>query len=244
MKKILLLILLPFLYQFSPAQDKEFEPAIAVKWAPTGLFWGSGSVQGEYSFTKKNSLTAKIGVPIGKNYHSMFHGKEIDLNMKAFSFLAGYRMYFSKQKKKLRGLYLEPFFQYVHHTTSGLGQTNLNSQPVNLNFTNTYNAFGIGAQLGIQYIVAKRFVVDFFFLGPELNSATNSFRAIDPSDSGSWDNIEASQAESDIHDFLNQFPFIRNKVDVKVDKINKTVNADFNGWLTGVRFGVSFGFTF
>jgi Protein of unknown function (DUF3575) len=242
MKKILLFILLPFLYQFTLAQEKAFDPAIAVKWAPTGLFLGNIAVQGEYSFTKKNSLTAKIGVPIGKNYRSTFHGKEIDLNMKAFSFLAGYRMYFSKQK--LRGLYLEPYFQYVHHTTSGLGETSLNNQPVVLNFTNTYNAFGIGAQLGTQFIVAKRYVIDFFFLGPELNSASNSFRAIDPSDSGSWDNIEASQAETDIHDFLNQFPFIRNKVDVKVDKTNKTVNADFNGWLVGIRFGVSIGFAF
>ena len=242
MKNILLFILLPFLYQFTSAQEKEFDPAIAVKWAPTGLLLGNIAVQGEYSFNKKNSLTAKIGVPVGKNYHSMFHGKEIDLNMKAFSFLAGYRIYFSK--RKLRGLYLEPFFQYAHHTTSGLGETTLNNQPVTLNFTNTYNAFGIGAQLGAQFIVAKRYVIDLFFLGPELNSANNSFRAIDPSDSGSWDNIEASQAENDIHNFLNQFPFIRNKVDVKVDKTNKTVNADFNGWLTGVRFGVSVGFVF
>ena len=172
----------------------------------------------------------------------MFHGQEIDLNMKAFSFLSGYRIYFSK--RKMRGLYLEPYFQYVHHTTSGLGQTTLNSQPVTLNFTNAYNAFGIGAQLGSQFIIAKRFVIDFFFLGPELNSASNSFRAVDPSDSGSWDNIEAGQAESDIHDFLNQFPFIRNKVDVRVDKTNKTVNADFNGWLAGFRLGLSIGYTF
>ena len=242
MKKIFLVTLLSILYNITSAQEKEFDPTIAVKWAPTGLFLGNVAVQGEYSFNKKNSLTAKIGVPIGKNYHSKFHGKEIDLNMKAFSFLTGYRMYFSK--RKLSGIYLEPFFQYVHHTTGGLGETNLNNQPVVLNFTNTYNAFGIGAQLGSQFIVAKRYVIDLFFLGPELNSATNSFRAIDPSDSGSWDNIEASQAESDIHDFLNQFPFIRNKVDVKVDKNNKTVNADFNGWLAGMRFGVSIGYAF
>src|SRR6185295_19360612 len=162
MKKILLLItLLPFLYHLTSAQVKEFDPTIAVKWAPTGIFLGNVAVQGEYSFNKKNSLTAKIGVPLGKNYHSTFHGEEIDLNMKAFSFLTGYRMYFSK--RKLRGIYLEPYFQYVHHTTSGLGETTLNNQPVTLNFTNTYNAVGIGAQLGVQFIGIKRCVIDFFF---------------------------------------------------------------------------------
>src|SRR5258706_10891573 len=178
MKKILLLILLFSMHRFSFSQDKEFDPIVTVKWVPTGLLVGNAAVQGEYSFNNKSSLTAKIGVPLGKNYHSTFHGKEIDLNMKAFSFLTGYRLYLSK--RKMRGLYFEPYFKYVHLTTGGLGETTLDNQPVTLNFTNTFSAFGLGAQLGTQFIIHKRFVIDLFFLGPEINSANNSFRAVDP----------------------------------------------------------------
>jgi len=242
MKKISILILLLSIYCFSFSQDKEFDPTVTVKWAPTGLLVGNAAVQGEYSFNSKSSLTAKIGVPLGKNYHSKFHGKEIDLNMKAFSFLTGYRLYLSKQK--MRGLYFEPYFKYVHLTTGGLGETTLDNQPVTLNFTNTFSAFGLGAQLGTQFIVHKRFVIDLFFLGPEINSANNSFRAVDPAGSESWTNIEANQAERDIHDFLNQFPFLKNKVAVRVDKTNKSVNADFNGWVAGIRAGFSVGYAF
>ncbi len=224
------------------AQDKQPDQNITVKWAPTGLFLGNFAVQGEYGFGEKSSLTAKIGVPINKRYNRQFNDHDVTLNMKAFSFMAGYRLYLSKQK--LKGLYFEPHFKYVHHMTDGLGETTLDSEPVTLDFTNTYSAFGIGAQLGAQFIVAKRLVIDLFFLGPELNAATNNLRAVDPEGSESWNNIEASQAEADIQDFLNQFPFIKNRVDVLVDKNNKAVNADFKGLVGGIRFGVSFGIAF
>jgi len=242
MKHFLLSITFSFLILFIYAQDKEAEPNITVKWAPSGLFVGNFAVQGEYGFGEKSSLTAKIGVPVNKKYSRRFNDRDVDLNMKAFSFMAGYRLYLSKQK--LKGLYFEPYFKYVHHMTDGLGETTLDSEPVTLDFTNTYNAFGIGAQLGAQFIVAKRLVIDLFFLGPELNSATNNFRAVDPEGSESWNNIEAGQAAADIKDFLNQFPFIKNRVDVIVDKENKAVNADFKGLVGGLRFGVSFGITF
>ena len=91
MKKLTTLILsLPLCY-FSFAQDKAYDPIVAVKWAPTGLLVGNVSVQGEYSFNKKVSLTAKLGVPLGKNYHAKFHGREIDINMKAFFMRTGNR---------------------------------------------------------------------------------------------------------------------------------------------------------
>ena len=242
MKKSILLILLFFLCQFAFAQDKEYDPVVTVKWAPTGLLVGNVAIQGEYSFNQKSSLTAKIGVPIGKNYHSKFHGKEMDINMKTYSFMAGYRRYISK--RKMSGFYYEPYFKYVHQTAGGLGETTLDNQPVTLNFTNTYSAFGFGVQLGTQFIIRKRFVLDLFFLGPEINSANNNFRAVDPEGSESWTNIEASQAENDIRNFLGQFPFIKNRVAVKVDKPNKSVNADFNGWIAGLRCGFSIGYAF
>jgi hypothetical protein len=242
MKKVLLFILLFSIRHLTFAQDKEFDPTVTVKWAPTGILVGNVAIQGEYSFNKRTSLTAKLGVPLGKNYHTTFNGHEIDLNMKAFSFMTGYRVYFSK--KKMSGFYFEPYFKYVHQTAGGLGETTLDNQPVTLNFTNTYSAFGLGAQLGTQFIIHKRFVVDLFFLGPEINSVTNSFRAVDPEGSEAWTNIEANQAEQNIRDFLHQFPFIKNKVAVHVDKTNKSVNADFNGWAGGIRAGFSIGYAF
>jgi hypothetical protein len=235
-------IFFSFLLQNIHAQDKAFEPKITVKWAPTGLILGDLSLQGEYSFLKKSSLTAKIGLPFSRPYHATFDGHDVDMHMRAFSFLAGYRKYLSKQI--LKGFYIEPFFTYAHHTSSGTGEGSLDYQKVTMDFTNDYNGAGVGIQLGSQFIIAKRLVIDLFFFGPQLTSSRNDFRAIDQYNYAAWTAIQADEAEQDIRDFLNQFPFIRNKVEVHVDKTNRTVMADFKGPLVGVRFGASIGLAF
>jgi hypothetical protein len=217
------------------------KPNISIKWAPTGIVFGSLSFQGEYNFGK-NSLTAKIGLPINKHQTFKFDDKDADFSMKAISFLAGYRTYLSK--KHMKGLYFEPYFKYVHHTSEGVGNAVLQSDPVVMDFTNAYNGVGIGAQLGVQFLIAKKVVIDFFFLGPEINSARNNFKAVETSSTIPWTYAKASEAEQDIRDFIDKFPFIRNKTNIKVDQANKAVMADFRGALPGYRIGISFGYAF
>lgn len=214
---------------------------IGLKWVPTGLVLGNIGFQGEYNFGK-NSLTAKIGIPVSKHQTFEYDGKDADFYMKAVSFLAGYRTYLSK--KHMKGLYLEPYFKYVHHSSEGTGQAVLNSDKVIMNFTNDYNAAGVGAQLGVQFMISRRIVVDFFFLGPEINSAKNTFKALETSTTLPWTSIQATEAEEDIRDFIDQFPIIRNRTDIKVDQAKKAVMAHFKGGLPGYRVGISFGVAF
>ena len=107
----------------------------------------------------------------------------------------------------LRGFYVEPFFTYVHHTSDGTGEGKLDNQPVTMDFTNAYNGIGVGVQLGSQFIIAKRLVIDLFFLGPQLTSSTNNFRAIDYNDSVAWNTIQADEAENNIKKFFEPVPF-------------------------------------
>src|ERR1044072_4002728 len=96
-KKLNLVLILVLVYFFINAQEKAFEPKITLKWAPTGLILGNVSFQAEYSLLTKSSLTAKIGVPLGWSHDANFDGREVDMQMKAVSFLAGFRRYLSKQ---------------------------------------------------------------------------------------------------------------------------------------------------
>lgn len=241
MKKYLWIIALAVSTLTAYTQENITTPAVVVKWAPTGLIVGSVSLQGEYNFGK-HSLTAKIGVPSNTHHSFTYQDKDADFSLKATSFLAGYRTYLSK--KRLRGLYFEPYFKYVHHTAEGIGNGTLTNQPVVMSFTNDYNGIGVGAQLGAQFLIAKRFVVDLFFLGPEINSARDNFKAVEVSNSLPWTSVQAEEAEKDIRDFIDNFPFIRNRVDVMVDKANRTVTTDFKGALPGFRMGVSVGYAF
>lgn len=242
MKKRLLLALFIVSMISAIGQTSSFTPKLAVKWAPTGLILGSISLHGEYNFGPKKSLTAKMGIPANTKQTFEYEGKDAEFMMKATSFLAGYRMYFSK--KQLRGLYLEPFFKYVHHTSEGIGNSTLENQPAKLSFSNDYNAFGVGAQLGAQFLIKDRFIIDLFFLGPEINTATNRFKAVEITNTIPWTSVQSSEAESDIRDFINHFPFVRNKTEIMVDKDNKTVTADFKGVIPGYRAGISFGIRF
>jgi hypothetical protein len=223
------------------AQDKIVSPKVGLKWGPAGLTFGSFNLLGEYNFGK-NSLTAKLGVP-AKTHHSFtYDGNDAKFSLKATSFMAGYRTYLSK--KHMKGLYFEPFFKYVHHSSEGIGNSLLGGEPVVLNFTNDYNGVGIGVQLGVQFLIKKRAIIDFYFLGPEVNSARNNFYAVETSRTIPWTTIQADEAEHDIRDFIDKFPFVRKRTNVMVDKINHGVRADFKGMIPGYRIGASLGIAF
>jgi hypothetical protein len=232
------------IFTYGQAQEKEkenFTPSITTKWAPTGLSLGSLSLQGEYNMGK-SSLTAKIGLPAGAKYIVDYDNNDANFTLKATSFLAGYRMYLSK--RHMRGLYFEPFLKYVHHIAEGKGTSTIGFRKVVMEFDNEYDAFGIGAQLGAQFFIGKRFVIDLFFLGPEINAASNKFRTIETSNAIPWTMVEAQDAERDIREFVDDIPFIRNKTKINVDRENRSVQAEFKGALPGFRTGISFGIAF
>lgn len=235
------ILLISLLVSISVYAQYNLDPKIDLKWAPTGLIVGNLSLQGEYNFGK-NSLTAKIGIPVNAEYSTKFSDNNSTFNLKATSFMAGYRTYLSK--KHMRGLYVEPFFEYVHQTAEGTGTANLDGGPVAMDFTNDYNGVGVGVELGAQFIVAKRFVIDIFLIGPEINSSTNNFKAIEVSSMLPWTAIQQSQAEQDVRDFINKYPFIRNHTTIMSDEENKTITADFKGILPGLRTGISIGLAF
>jgi hypothetical protein len=241
MKNIVLFLFALLSTCFLFSQTVTTKPNISVKWAPTGVIFGNISLQGEYGIGR-NSLTARIGFPFNKHQTFQFDNKDADFSMKAISFLAGYRTYLSR--KHMKGLYFEPYFKYVHHLSEGAGNAVLDGDKVIMSFTNDYNGVGFGIQLGAQFFISKRFVLDFFFLGPEINSAKNNFKATEVSGVLPWTYAKANEAEKDIKSFIDKFPFIRNKVNIKVDQTNKTVMANYKGVLPGYRIGFSFGYAF
>ena len=242
MKNILLITASLLIVNITAAQKSEFTPKLSFKWAPTGLLAGSVSMQGEYNFGGKNSITAKIGVPANTQRTLEYEDKDAEFTMKATSFLAGYRRYLSK--KQMRGFYLEPFFHYVHHISEGSGTGTIGVRPVLMNFTNDYDGFGVGAQLGTQFFIGKRVVIDLFLIGPQINASTNNLKAVEVSSAIPWTSVEAEDAERDIKEFIDQFPFIKDKTTVTVNRDTKTVMADFKGALPGFRTGLSIGFAF
>jgi hypothetical protein len=211
---------------------------VTLKWSPLGLLTGNLGLHGEYSYGRK-SLTARIGIPVTARRNIEYDHKNAAFKMKATTFMAGYRTYLSR--KPLKGLYLEPYFNYVHHSSEGEGIADIQGEVVRMAFTNQYNGGGFGLQLGAQFLIQKRIVIDLFFIGPSLNVSSNNLKATEISSYIPWTTVQASEVEGDIREFIDQFPFIRNGTSIMVDKNHKTVTANFKGALPGFRTGVSFG---
>ena len=83
-KSILLLTAITFSITLI-AQEKTFTPKLGLKFAPTGLVVGSLSLQGEYNFGR-NSLTAKIGLPLSVKHSFEYEDKDAEFNKSDFIF--------------------------------------------------------------------------------------------------------------------------------------------------------------
>src|SRR6187431_3141191 len=103
MKKFIATFILLPLFLAVHSQEKSVLPYVNIKWAPAGLYLGNLSLQGEYNFGK-NSLTARIGIPMSHRHTFSYDDKDAVFEMKATCFQTGYRHYLSK--KKMQGAYV------------------------------------------------------------------------------------------------------------------------------------------
>jgi hypothetical protein len=212
---------------------------IILKWAPGSLEAGKLTLGGEYHFKKKNSFELFFGFPAPTTHQFNYDNSSSSLQTKAASVLAAYRYYLGK--RSAAGFYVEPYYKYLHHQVSGLLQGDLNGESALFNMHTDYKGNAVGLQMGVQFFIAKTVSIDFFFLGPEANLGTFSTTATDISSTLPWTSIDANEAEKDIRDALKTIPVIGSRVDVQVDQNTKTVTTHYNGFLPGVRIGISVG---
>jgi hypothetical protein len=190
MRKINALLIVLFIAATCLAQQKEekakpeFSSSVAIKWNPESLFFGKISTFGEFNFKHKKSFTLGIGIPYNKSFTYKLDDKDRSIATKTFSIMGGYRMYFGK--KEMKGFYFEPYLKYMKNDASTIINTDLNGTPTDFVTTSAYSGFGVGLQLGVQFMIAKRVVFDMFFLGPEANSAKHNVSMHDITSTGPW----------------------------------------------------------
>ncbi len=248
MKKIFFLLTLCCFIHYSQAQAGDaanvvqHQPSGSIKWNPTSLYFGKIGLLGEYNFKHKRSVTFNIGIPMSKTTTIKVDDKDRDVEMKTFSIMGGYRMYLGQ--KTMSGMYFEPYLKYVKSDGSTILDSDLDGKPTNFATTSAYTGYGVGAQLGVQFMIAKRVVLDFFFLGPEANSSKHKVVMRDITSTDPWDAQEAADAQAEINDSIGDIPVIGDKLNVVVDPNAKTVTSDYSGFLPGLRFGLSVGVRF
>ncbi|OSZ81093.1 hypothetical protein CAP36_07605 [Chitinophagaceae bacterium IBVUCB2] len=245
MKKIIFLLGMWFFYTGVKAQKEDksaFDKSIIVKWSPASLAFGKIGLGSEFNFKEKKSITFNVGIPFEKTLTADIDGEDRSLMMKTFSVMAGYRMYFGS--KPMNGLYFEPYLKYLKNEATT--NTDFEIDGTNRPFlvTSEYSGVGVGAQLGVQFLIAKRVAIDFYFLGPEANSSNHDLIAQETGSGLPWSNAEAQDAENEINDFVNDIPLLKDNLDVTVNAAGRNVKTNYSGFLPGIRFGLSIGIRF
>ncbi len=212
------------------------------KWAPGALAAGKITVGGEYNFKPRKSVTLLVGIPSARTYEVEYDGKNSDVETKGYSVVAGYRYYLSK--RQVSGFYIESFAKYVNQEGSGILQGELVTEQADFDTKVSYKAYGVGAQLGVQFLVAKRLAIDLYLLGPEANIAKFRSTAVDVSSIFPWTPQMASEAKADIEEIVQDIPIIGDKAEVNVNAATKTVTVDYDGFLPSLRAGISIGWRF
>lgn len=236
----------------------EFKRSVAVKFNPGSLAFGKLSLAGEWNYKKKRSVTFYVGLPMKKEVPESILKEMIGdgtkspkVEYKSTSVMAGYRMYMGK--RPMTGFYFEPYVKYMSFEMAGTYSDEIDfgapygKQPANLLLTSKYSGFGLGAQLGLQFMIAKRVVFDMFLLGPEANmgKVTAAFNDVTgPATNTYWQNGDIESIEKDIKDAVKDIPMIGEKINVKADRAAKSITADYNGFLPGLRAGISVGIRF
>jgi hypothetical protein len=260
-----LLLSIPALAQTETESDnnrkkevKPFRRSFAVKFNPGSLAFGKASFGTEWNYRPKRSVTFYLGVPMNTKVPDGIlkqmlgdEQKNPTIEYKSFSIAAGYRMYMGK--RPMTGFYFEPYIKHMSFEMNGtytdkidFGGT-VGEKDATLRITNKYSGIGVGAQLGLQFMIAKTVVFDMFILGPEANisNLSSTFKDVTGSPTDTyWADADLAAIEREIRDAVKGIPMVGEKINVKADRAGKSISADYNGFLPGLRAGISVGIRF
>lgn len=247
MRKFLLLLFLTSFSIFAFAQDQDsisVERKNVVKFLPVNLPLQSFSFEYERMINAKNSLTIGIGIPNQKSLIGKYGiDNDPDSELKEASLgtthiRAAYRHYTGK-KELPKGFYIEPFLKYQH--IKGKCKAELTSDEditYTGDLTASFNTFSAGFQMGVQFLIAKRVTLDFYFLGIEGGMVSGNVNArVVPSDNIPDMKKEVEDAIADLPSSLGS----KLKVTSTDDAVNVKASSIPFPWLrSGISIGIAF----
>ncbi|HEY5509630.1 MAG TPA: hypothetical protein VIK10_01250 [Prolixibacteraceae bacterium] len=219
-----------------------------IKFLPVNLVFNSLSFEYERKFTPKSSFILGVGFPSSKPFPSMINlnsGSDKITNdvFSTMSIRAAYRHY-SGHRIQPSGFYFSPYFKYQKiNASADYLRTGTDPNGNDKQYQEKYSIDGstinFGVQSGVQFLIAKRVAVDFYFLGFEagLASITATVKSTDTN--------MINEVESNVRDNLDQLPsFLAKKIKVNrngTDQVDVTGTSIPYPWFrSGISLGIAF----
>ena len=219
-----------------------------VKFLPENLIFNSLSFEYERKFSPKSSFILGIGLASPKSFASKFgisndNNKITNDAFSTMSVRAAYRHYAGHHVRPV-GFYFSPYLKYQKLSANAdnyrtVTDPQYGSTSYNEKYDVSATTMNFGIQWGVQFLIAKRVAIDFYFLGIEAGLA-NITATVKSDDANSIDVIY-----NGVNDNIQQLPsFLRDKI--KATKVGSN-EVDVKGnsipypWLrSGISIGIAF----
>ena len=159
-------------------------------------------------------------------------------NKSGYSIGAEYRFYLTGENKfeAPHGLFLAPFISYYHFNTDRMLTYTGEEEPQAAQLNTSLSFFNAGGEMGYQFVLWKRFVIDAVMFGPAITRY--NFKAkLDGQISG----LNENEMLTALIDAMKQkFPLLD---DLSKDGEVSSAGTE-NFWSAGFRYNVSIGFRF
>ncbi len=220
-------------------QEKELKNSLKLNLTSFILYQNGIQLNYERILSPKRSITLFGGIiqfPMPKVIDNSSLRFDNNRTKSGFSIGSEYRFYLSKENKYSapHGVYLAPFVSYYHFNNQRMGRDSLYPQD-NLTLNTTMNFLSVGGELGYQFVIKRRFVIDCVMFGPALTSYYFNVK-LDGSSSG----IHDEQIQAIVDALKNKFPVLK---DLTSDEgISKNGISSF--WTLGFRYAIHIGYRF
>ncbi|HLA58633.1 MAG TPA: hypothetical protein VK622_07725 [Puia sp.] len=219
-------------------QEKVYKNTLKLNLTSWILYTNGVQLNYERLLSKKRSITLFGGI-IQFPVPSSISNTNIVLNnnktRSGFSIGSEYRFYLSKENKydAPHGVYLAPFVSFYHFNNVRSGRDTLNNDFLTL--STSVNFLNIGGELGYQFVIKKRFVIDCVMFGPALSSYYFNVK-LDGNTSGN----QSEKLQEIIAALKQKFPLLN---DITKDEgISSSGVSNF--WSLGFRYAIHIGYRF
>lgn len=188
-----------------------------------------------YVFGGTNEFPVKLNLNLS---NTSLHNAR---NKSGYSIGAEFRFYLSHENKynAPHGIFLAPYLSYYKFSTDHtLTHTDSSGAQSSANLSSSIGLFNVGVELGYQFVVFKRFVIDAEMFGPSFT--TYAFQA---SINGNLNGLDQNEALQAVLDALKaKFPFLSDLSSSKTVYRSGVASTKFPA--IGFRYTVSIGFMF
>jgi hypothetical protein len=218
--------------------EKELKNSIKVNLTSWILYQNGVQLNYERLLSKKRSITVFGGIihfPMPTVIANSPLNFDKDKKKSGFAFGSEYRFYLAKENKydAPHGVYLAPFVSYYHFNNQRFGHDSSNQD--NLSLSTSMDFLNIGGELGYQFVIKRRFVIDCVMFGPAISSYYFSLK-LNGSTSGDY----SEQVQAILDAMKQKFPLFKDLSNG--EKIGTSGISNF--WSIGFRYAIHIGYRF